>query len=76
MPTVLRQEGFEFRIRTNDHDPPHVHVFLRDGEAKINIESGEVVRVWRMRPADVQRAERFVRANQGFLNEEWIKVHG
>jgi len=31
MPTVLRQRGFEIRIRTDDHNPPHVHV-LHDSE--------------------------------------------
>jgi hypothetical protein len=39
MPTVLRDEGFEVRIYTSDHPPPHVHVAkagaiaARDAEA-------------------------------------------
>lgn len=76
MPTILRHDGYEFRIRTNDHEPPHVHVFLRDGEAKINIETAEVVRIWNMRPADVRRAERIVRANQTDFLENWRRIHG
>lgn len=35
MPTVYRQDGFEFRIYTNVHDPPHVHVFKAGGQVKI-----------------------------------------
>ena len=76
MPTILRQDGYEFRIRTNDHAPPHVHVFLRDGEAKINIGSAEVVRVWNMRPADVGRAEEIVKANETIFLETWRRIHG
>jgi hypothetical protein len=76
MPTVLRHEGFEFRIRTNDHDPPHVHVFLRDGEAKIEIGSSEAVRVWNMRPNDVRKAEEIAREHQADLLKSWRRIHG
>ena len=37
MPTVLRQDGFEFVIYTNDHEPMHVHAYKGDGEAKIEL---------------------------------------
>lgn len=30
--------GFRFVIFTNDHSPPHVHVFGQGGEAKITLE--------------------------------------
>jgi hypothetical protein len=33
MPTIHRQYGLRFAIFTNDHEPPHVHVF-GDGEMK------------------------------------------
>jgi hypothetical protein len=76
MPTILRQHGFEFRIRTNDHDPPHVHVFLREGEAKIEISTAEVMQVWNMRGADVQRAELIVKANRKHFIDAWRSIHG
>ena len=76
MPTVLRQDGFEFRVRTNDHAPPHVHAFRGGGEAKIEIETGDVMRVWNMRAADVGRAENIVRENRKKLLESWREIHG
>jgi len=35
MVTVHRAHGFRFVIFTNDHRPPHVHVFGQGGEARI-----------------------------------------
>ena len=41
MPTVLHIHGFRFIIWPSDHEPPHVHVFRGDGEAKIILGSEE-----------------------------------
>ena len=76
MPTLLRQNGFEFRVMTNDHEPAHIHVFLRDGEAKINILTAEVIGVWNMRPGDVRRAEEIVRENREAFLAGWRQIHG
>lgn len=76
MPTIHRQDGFEFRIRTNDHEPAHVHVFIRDGEAKIEISTAEVTQVWNMRSGDVQRAELIVEANRKRFLDAWRSIHG
>lgn len=44
MPTVLRQNGFEFVIYLNDHEPMHVHVFYQGNEAIINFAVAPEVR--------------------------------
>jgi Domain of unknown function (DUF4160) len=75
MPTIINQEGFSVRIRTNDHEPMHVHVFKADGEAKINITSGEVVKVWKMSAKDVKKAEEIVSENAEILAEKWREIH-
>jgi hypothetical protein len=49
VPTVLRQEGYDIVIRSNDHEPAHVHVFEGDGEAKINLDPIELIQVWNMK---------------------------
>ena len=42
MPTVARFKGGRFAVNPNDHNPPHVHVFLDDGEScRIELLSGE-----------------------------------
>lgn len=38
MVTVHRAYGFRFVIFSNDHSPPHVHLFGQGGEARIILE--------------------------------------
>jgi hypothetical protein len=79
MSTVLRINGFKVRIRTNDHPPPHVHVFKGDGQIKINIgsetEPAEMVRVWGMTRSDAKRALAIVEENKMYLLGNWRKYH-
>jgi hypothetical protein len=59
MPTVLRVDGFEFVIHTNDHAPANVHVFNADGECRITLDPEPALdRVWSMKQKDARRAER------------------
>lgn len=37
MPTIFRQSGFEFVIRTHDHLPPHIHVLHGGTEVVLNL---------------------------------------
>ena len=37
MPTVLKVDGLQIVIWPNDHNPPHIHVFSADAEAKIEL---------------------------------------
>ena len=37
MPTVLREDGFEVRIYTFDHPPPHVHVAKAGAIVRIDL---------------------------------------
>ena len=76
MPTILRQDGFEFRVWTNDHEPPHVHVFKAGGQVKIEIKTAEAVAVWNMRARDVRSAEMVVAENQELFFKAWRKIHG
>ena len=76
MPTVLRAEGFEFRIWTNDHEPPHVHVFRGGTQAKVELISAEAVRIWGMRPRNVRLAEELVAENRDLLLDAWRNIHG
>lgn len=76
MPTVLRKEGFELMIYTDDHEPAHVHVFKGGGKAKINIWPVEPVRVKDMKPRVVRQAVKIVEAHQDYLLEQWEDIHG
>ena len=77
MPTVLREEGFEVRIYTLDHPPPHVHVAKAGAIVRIDLATRTVTEiVGAISDRDVKRAERLVARHAKYLREEWIKIHG
>ena len=76
MPTLIREEGFEVRIYTLDHPPPHVHVAKAGAIVKIDLSTHHVIEiVGTISDRDVKRAERLVARNAGFLRLEWERVH-
>ena len=79
MPTVLRRNGFDFRIYNNDHEPMHTHVWKAGREVVVNLGSVDTkpyVRENRgMRKTDERRALRIAAFYQGFLIGEWIRIN-
>ena len=63
-------------IRSNDHEPAHVHVFEGDGEAKIDLDPVEVKQVWNMKRQVARKAKRIVTENQEYLLQRWDEIHG
>ncbi len=77
MPTLIRQGGFEVRIYTLDHPPPHVHVAKGGAVLKIDLATCQVVEiVGKIPDRDVRRAEALVAANAQVLMHNWIGIHG
>ena len=77
MPTVLREAGFEVRIYTFDHPPPHVHVQKAGAVLKIDLATAQVARiVGAISDRDVKRAEQIVRKHGAVLKEAWRRLHG
>jgi hypothetical protein len=61
MPTVIREDGFEVRIYTLDHPPPHVHVATAGAIVRIDLATHTVTEiVGTISDKDVKRAERLV----------------
>ncbi len=76
MPTLIREEGFEVRIYTLDHPPPHVHVAKAGAIVKIDLSTHHAIEiVGAISDRDVKRAERLVARNTQFLKLEWEKLH-
>lgn len=79
-PTIHRERGFAFVLNTDDHEPPHLHLFKSEWEAKIAL--GDLkTRPWvidpgRMPGHEVREAIRLVMRNQGRFLAEWRKYHG
>jgi len=77
MPAVLREAGFEVRIYTLDHPPPHVHVWKAGAVVRIDLLTHVVTEiVGAISDRDVKRAERLVARHAGRLKREWTKIHG
>ena len=76
MPTVLREEGFEVRIYTFDHPPPHVHVAKAGAIVRIDLSTQAATEiVGTMSDRDVKRAEQLVAQHAKHLNEQWANIH-
>ena len=77
MPTVIREDGFEVRIYTFDHPPPHVHVAKAGATVRIDLATHSVTEiVGAISDRDVKRAERLVARHAKQLKQEWAKIHG
>lgn len=80
MPTILRQDGFEVRIRTRDRAPAHVHIFRGGTEVIINLGVGAKFPVIRdingMSRQNVRRAFEITSQNNGLFLEHWREIHG
>jgi hypothetical protein len=80
MPTVLRQDGFDIMIYTNDHPPAHVHVWKAGHVVLIDLGNGSTapsIRENKRMPAsDVRKVLNIVGEHQKYLIEKWDDIHG
>ena len=77
MPTLIRHEGFEVRIYTLDHPPPHVHVFKAGAVVRIDLSTCMVTEiVGDISDRDVKRAEQLVAERADVLQQAWERLHG
>lgn len=80
MPTVLRQDGFDVMIYTDDHPPAHVHVLKAGGEVIINLGDEKTVpsvrQNKRMPWRDERRALIIIGDRQQELLARWREIHG
>jgi hypothetical protein len=74
MPVVLRVGGFAFKIFSNDHDPPHVHVRYAGKQCKM-ILSTLVMTHSDMNESEAATAVRIVVANREVLEAAWAAFH-
>jgi len=80
MPTVLRKDGFDVMIYTQDHFPAHVHVWKAGKQIIIDLGSDQEAPSVRenvsMSKANGRRALRIVEENQSLLLDGWRQIHG
>lgn len=74
MPTICRYEGYTIamRLRSKEHEPPHVHISYGEKEAVFSLETGEMIDG--MIPKKGQAwAKRFIIHYKDRLYEMWEK---
>ncbi len=77
MPTILRANGFEIRIFTNDHKPAHVHGYKAGDDAKMEIAgSAPVLVTTTMSKRATVDLLGIVVGNLPYLQAEWKRLHG
>lgn len=80
MPTVHREQGFDFVIILGDHEPPHIHVLYGGAEAKIVIATGQLTADSRMKGKDLAMAKLLVKRHQVKFqrawDDLWEELHG
>jgi hypothetical protein len=78
MVTVHRAYGYRFVMFTNDHGPPHVHVFGGGGEAKIVLGQTEVTVEWvaGIGRGDLRRIMEEAGRERARLLDAWSTIHG
>jgi hypothetical protein len=77
VPTIIREGGYEIRIYTLDHPPPHVHVAKADAVLKIDLSTCQVIEIaGTISDRETKRAEGLVAKHAQLLKKEWTKIHG
>jgi hypothetical protein len=77
VPTIIREDGYEIRIYTLDHPPPHVHVAKAGAVLKIDLATCQVIEiVGTISDREVKRAEGLIAKHAQLLEKEWTNIHG
>lgn len=80
MPTIININGFRIIIWPADHEPPHVHVFKNNGEAKISIgsvdELPQLIMIYDLTKPEIRQAWELVAEHQQVLITAWRNIHG
>lgn len=80
MPTVLRKDGFEVMTYTDDHAPPHVHVWKAGELLQMNLggedDAPSIRENVSMKRQEARKGVRLVEDNQVLLLEKWREIHG
>jgi hypothetical protein len=74
MPRIHRLNNGALYIYANDHAPPHFHVVGPDSNARIGIDSLEILR-GRCSRRDFHEAVEWALAHQDFLLQRWREIN-
>jgi hypothetical protein len=80
MPTVLRIDGYNVQIFTDDHRPAHVHVFAHGCELVVNLNQSPAYVSVRdnkgFKTREIATILRLVQLHRDLLVKIWKGIHG
>ena len=75
MPTVLKQDGYQFIIFTKDHPPAHVHVKRAENAARVRLEPVEIMDSIGFNTRELSRILTITQENQQDFLAVWDSLH-
>lgn len=72
-PTVLREKGYRVVVYFNDHNPPHVHVIKDRKDARVRLDTVEIIDNRGYSPKELKAILEIIEGNQEFLLEQWAE---
>lgn len=77
MPTIFNENGFRGMVRTDDHEPAHIHVIKDKIEFRINAKTLELIGVkGDYKAKDLKIAIALTQKHQADILAKWEEIHG
>ena len=76
MPKILEVDGFKIYIYTDDHIPPHVHVWKGGCEAKILLAQELILKDnYGFKAKELKRILQIIDENFTLIIDKWNEIH-
>lgn len=73
MPEIFRAFGFSFLFFSREHEPIHLHVIGKDGNAKFVLREGKFVldEVQNIKAGDMRKIKTMIEENSDIIVRQW-----
>jgi hypothetical protein len=76
MGEIFRFKNIKFKIWSNDHEPPHVHVTKAKAHAVINIETLVITKSFGFTDHELKIVQQQIFKRKIKILEKWEEIHG
>lgn len=73
MVAAIRERGIKFQVWPDDHDPPHVHVYVDGEDIRINLETDEFID--KPPPGQHRAIKKAYRKHREDIRQLWRQYH-
>ncbi len=75
MGEIFRFKNLKFKIWSNDHEPPNVHVHAPEAHAKVNLDTLEIMYSKGFSEKDLKIIQQQVFIRRVKIQEKWEEIH-